>query len=262
MTQTDSTTENQEQPLISHLIELRNRLLKIVLSVLGIFLGLFYFANDLYLILVDPLSSILPVGGGMIATGVTSPFLVPFKLTLVLAVFLAVPFILHQIWSFIAPGLYKHEKKFAIPLLLSSILLFYSGIVFAYYVVLPLAFSFFTTVGPQGVTLMPDISNILNFILKMFFAFGIAFEIPIATFLMVLMGITTVESLSAKRPYIFLGCFVVGMLLTPPDVISQTILAVPMWMLFEVGVLFSRLIKRPIDSDNNTAADNTIDPNA
>ena len=262
MTQTDSTTENQEQPLISHLIELRNRLLKIVLSVLGIFLGLFYFANDLYLILVDPLSSILPAGGGMIATGVTSPFLVPFKLTLVLAVFLAVPFILHQVWSFIAPGLYKHEKKFAIPLLLSSIILFYSGIVFAYYVVLPLAFSFFTTVGPQGVTLMPDISNILNFILKMFFAFGIAFEIPIATFLMVLMGITTVESLSAKRPYIFLGCFVVGMLLTPPDVISQTILAVPMWMLFEVGVLFSRLIKRPIEADKNTADDNTIDPNA
>jgi sec-independent protein translocase protein TatC len=248
MTLPDSSTESTEQPLMTHLIELRNRLLKIVLSVLVIFLGLFYFANDLYLILVEPLSSILPADGNMVATGVASPFLVPFKLTIVLAIFLSVPFILHEVWSFIAPGLYQHEKKFAIPLLLSSIVLFYAGIVFAYYVVLPLAFTFFTSVGPEGVTLMPDITNILNFILKMFFAFGIAFEIPIATFIMVLMGATTVESLSAKRPYIFLGCFVVGMFVTPPDVISQTILAVPMWMLFEVGVLFARLIKRPLDS--------------
>lgn len=243
---TEPSSANAEQPLMTHLIELRNRLLKIVLSVLVIFLGLFYFANDLYLVLVEPLSSILPDDGSMIATGVASPFLVPFKLTIVLAIFLSVPFILHQVWSFIAPGLYQHEKKFAIPLLVSSIILFYAGITFAYYVVLPLAFSFFTSVGPQGVTLMPDITNILNFILKMFFAFGIAFEIPIATFLMVLMGATTVESLTAKRPYIFLGCFVVGMFVTPPDVISQTILAVPMWMLFEVGVLFARMIKRPV----------------
>lgn len=243
---TEPSSANAEQPLMTHLIELRNRLLKIVLSVLVIFLGLFYFANDLYLVLVEPLSSILPDDGSMIATGVASPFLVPFKLTIVLAIFLSVPFILHQVWSFIAPGLYQHEKKFAIPLLVSSIILFYAGITFAYYVVLPLAFSFFTSVGPQGVTLMPDITNILNFILKMFFAFGIAFEIPIATFLMVLMEATTVESLTAKRPYIFLGCFVVGMFVTPPDVISQTILAVPMWMLFEVGVLFARMIKRPV----------------
>ena len=244
MSQTNPEPEHQEQPLMSHLVELRNRLLHVVLAVLVIFLGLFYFANDMYLILVEPLSAILPEDGSMIATGVASPFLVPFKLTIVLAIFLAVPFILHQCWSFIAPALYQHEKKFAIPLLLSSIILFYAGIAFAYYVVLPLAFSFFTSVGPQGVSLMPDISNILNFILKMFFAFGIAFEIPIATFLMVLMGMTTVESLSAKRPYIFLGCFVVGMLVTPPDVISQTILAVPMWLLFEIGVLFARLIKK------------------
>lgn len=262
MTQPDPATEHTEQPLMAHLIELRNRLLKIVLAVLLVFLSLFYFANDLYLILVEPLSSILPESGSMVATGVASPFLVPFKLTIVLAIFLSVPFILHQVWSFIAPGLYQHEKKFAIPLLLSSIILFYAGIVFAYYVVLPLAFSFFTSVGPQGVTLMPDIDNILNFILKMFFAFGIAFEIPIATFLMVLMGATTVESLSAKRPYIFLGCFVIGMFVTPPDVISQTILAVPMWLLFEVGVLFSRLIKRPVDPEEQRYAENNIDPNA
>ena len=245
---TQQPEHDAEQPLISHLVELRNRLLKVVLTILVIFLGLFYFANDMYLILVEPLSAILPENGSMIATGVASPFLVPFKLTIVLAIFLAVPFILHQCWGFIAPGLYQHEKKFAIPLLLSSITLFYAGIAFAYYVVLPLAFSFFTSVGPNGVSLMPDISNILNFILKIFFAFGIAFEIPIATFLLVMMGLTSVKSLTRKRPYIFLGCFVVGMLVTPPDVISQTILAVPMWLLFEIGVLFARLVDKSEDS--------------
>lgn len=238
-------SQDQEQPLIAHLIELRNRLLRSILVVLVLFLCLFYFANDLYLILVEPLSSLLPDSSNMIATGVASPFLVPFKMTLVLAVLLAVPFILHQIWSFIAPGLYQHEKRFAIPLLVTSIVLFYSGIAFAYFVVLPLAFAFFTAAGPEGISFLPDISNILNFILKIFFAFGIAFEIPIATFLMVLTGITTVESLSEKRPYIFVGCFVVGMLVTPPDVISQTILAVPMWLLFEIGVLCARMIKVP-----------------
>jgi len=248
-----SNTVAQEQPLFSHLVELRNRLLKSIIFILVIFLSLFYFANDLYLIMVEPLSELLPEKGEMVAVGVASPFLVPFKMTMVLAIFLAVPFILHQAWSFIAPGLYKHEKKFAIPLLLSSIVLFYAGIAFAYFVVLPLAFGFFTSVGPEGVTLMPDINNILNFILKMFFAFGIAFEIPIATFLMVLMGMTTVESLASKRPYIFLGCFVVGMLVTPPDVISQTVLAVPMWMLFEIGVLFSRLIKKDDDAESGAS---------
>jgi len=236
---------DQEQPLIAHLIELRNRLLRAVILVLVFFLSLFYFANDLYLILVEPLSVLMPIDGGMIATGVASPFLVPFKMTFVLSVLLAVPFILHQIWAFISPGLYQHEKKFAIPLLFSSIVLFYSGIAFAYFVVLPLVFGFFTAVGPEGISFMPDISNILDFILKIFFAFGIAFEIPIATFLMVLSGITTVQALSEKRPYVFLGCFVIGMLITPPDIISQTVLAVPMWMLFEVGVLASRLIKKP-----------------
>ncbi|ASP37610.1 twin-arginine translocase subunit TatC [Bacterioplanes sanyensis] len=243
-------SQDQEQPLIAHLIELRNRLLRSILVVLVLFLCLFYFANDLYLILVEPLSSLLPDSSNMIATGVASPFLVPFKMTLVLAVLLAVPFILHQIWSFIAPGLYQHEKRFAIPLLVTSIVLFYSGIAFAYFVVLPLAFAFFTAAGPEGISFLPDISNILNFILKIFFAFGIAFEIPIATFLMVLTGITTVESLSEKRPYIFVGCFVVGMLVTPPDVISQTILAVPMWLLFEIGVLCARMIKAPEASAN------------
>lgn len=240
-----------EQPLISHLVELRNRLLKSILMILVIFLGLFYFANDLYLILVEPLSSLLPEDGRMIATGVASPFLVPFKLTLVLAVMIAVPFLLHQVWGFVSPGLYRHEKKFGIPLLLSSIVLFYSGIAFAYFVVLPLAFGFFTGIAPEGIVVMPDIGNILDFCLKMFFAFGLAFEIPIATFLLVLSGITNTDALNRKRPYIFLGCFVVGMLVTPPDVISQTILAVPMWLLYEIGVLVARLVP----ARDNTVAD-------
>ena len=241
-------TQDQEQPLIAHLVELRNRLLKAVLVILALFIGMFYFANDLYLILVEPLSVLLPQAQGqMIATGVAAPFLVPFKLTMVLAIFLGMPFVLHQAWAFISPGLYLHEKKFAVPLLLSSIILFYAGIAFAYYVVLPLAFGFFTFAAPEGISVMPDIGNILDFILKIFFAFGVAFEIPVATFLMVLSGITTVESLSEKRPYIFLGCFVVGMLVTPPDVISQTILAVPMYALFEGGVLASRLIRKRDD---------------
>lgn len=236
-------TNDQEQPLMSHLIELRNRLLRSILLVLVLFLSLFYFANDLYLIMVEPLSRLLPSTGSMIATGVTSPFLVPFKMTLVLSVMIAIPYLLHQIWAFISPGLYNHEKRFGVPLLLSSILLFYAGVAFAYFVVLPLVFAFFTATGPAGISFLPDISNILNFILKLFFAFGVTFEIPVATFLMVSSGITTVKDLSKKRPYVFIGCFVVGMLITPPDIFSQTILAVPMYLLFELGILFSRLIK-------------------
>lgn len=244
---------DHEQPLVAHLVELRNRLLRAVLVVLAFFLGLFYFANDLYLILVEPLSILMPSDGQMIATGVASPFLVPFKLTFVLAIFLAVPFILHQVWAFISPGLYQNEKKFAIPLLLSSILLFYAGIAFAYFVVLPLVFGFFTGIGPAGISFMPDMGNILDFILKIFFAFGIAFEIPVAIFLMVLSGMTTTASLSGKRPYIFLGCFVVGMLITPPDVISQTVLALPMYLLFEGGLLASRLIRPRPESESDSA---------
>lgn len=240
-------TQDQEQPLVTHLIELRNRLLKVILAVMLLFLSMFYFANDLYLILVRPLATLLDNHGQMIATGVASPFLVPFKLTMVLAVLLSMPYILHQVWGFIAPGLYQHEKKFAAPLLVSSVVLFYLGIAFAYFVVLPLAFGFFTLAGPEGISVMPDISNILDFCLGMFFAFGFAFEIPVATFLLVLTGITSVATLAEKRSYIFLGCFVVGMLVTPPDVFSQTILALPMYLLFEVGVLASRVIQHEED---------------
>lgn len=180
----------------------------------------------------------------MIATEVASPFLAPFKLTLFVAFFLAVPYILHQLWGFIAPGLYKNEKRLAIPVLVASVLLFYLGMAFAYYVVFPIIFSFFTTVGPESVTVMTDINRYLEFILKLFFAFGMAFEIPVATLMLVWSGISTVESLSKKRPYVIVGCFVIGMLLTPPDVVSQSLLAIPMWLLFETGLFFSRLLIR------------------
>lgn len=236
--------QEQEQTLVSHLVELRQRLMRALLIILVIFLGLFYYANDLYTLLSEPLTALLPAGTSMIATDVTSPFFAPFKLTLVAAIFLAMPFILHQAWSFIAPGLYRHEKRIAIPLLCSSILLFYTGIAFAYFVVFPLIFGFFTSVGPENVAVMTDISSYLNFVLKLFFAFGVVFEIPIATLLVIWSGVTTAESLAAKRPYIVVCCFVIGMLLTPPDIISQSLLAVPMWLLFEAGVLMGRFVKR------------------
>ena len=231
------------QPLIEHLIELRTRILRSLASVVIIFLPLFYFANDLYTYISKPLRAYLPEGATMIATEVASPFLTPFKLTLVLAIFIAIPYILHQLWSFIAPGLYSSEKRLAIPLLTSSVLLFYGGIAFAFYVAFPLIFGFFTSAAPAGVTVMTDINRYLDFVLKLFFAFGLAFEIPIATLLLVWTGATSVDNLRKKRPYVVVGCFVVGMLLTPPDVISQLLLALPMWVLFEVGVLFATLIR-------------------
>ena len=241
--------QDQEQTLVSHLVELRQRMMRIVLIVLAVFLGLFYFANDLYEYLSAPLTALLPPGTSMIATDVTSPFFAPFKLTLVTAIFAAIPFILHQVWGFIAPGLYNHEKKVAVPLLVSSIFLFYAGIAFAYFVVFPLIFGFFTSVGPENVAVMTDISSYLNFVLKLFFAFGIVFEIPIATLLLIWSGATTAESLTSKRAYVIVCCFVVGMLLTPPDVISQSLLAIPMWLLFELGILLSKVFVRKSEDD-------------
>jgi sec-independent protein translocase protein TatC len=248
---TEETAEpvEQEQPFMSHLVELRDRLLRSVLVVMIIFAGLFSFANDIYHYLALPLLAKLPSGQWMIATGVFSPFLTPFKLALVASIFLAMPYILYQLWAFIAPGLYRHEKRLAFPLLVSSIVLFYTGMAFAYFVVFPLVFGFMATTAPEGVTLAPDISLYLDFALKLFFAFGVAFEVPIATILLVLVGATTPDKLTAKRPYIIVAAFVVGMLLTPPDVISQTLLAVPMWMLFEIGVFFSRILLRRREAD-------------
>ncbi|EWH01450.1 twin-arginine translocase subunit TatC [Halomonas sp. BC04] len=232
-----------QAPLIEHLIELRSRLLRAVVAVFVIFLGLYPFANEIYTFVAQPLMALLPEGSQMIATEVASPFLAPFKLTLMVAVFLAIPYVLHQAWAFVAPGLYDNEKALALPILASSVGLFYAGAAFAYYAVFPLLFQFFTQTGPENVAIMTDINQYLNFVLKLFFAFGVAFEIPIATFLLIASGATTVESLSKKRPYVILGCFVVGMLLTPPDVISQSLLAVPMYLLYEVGILFGRLVR-------------------
>ncbi|MFC4700902.1 twin-arginine translocase subunit TatC [Glaciecola siphonariae] len=231
----------EQSSFISHLIELRTRILRALMAVLFVFLCLFYFAQDLYAYLAQPLVASMPVGASMIATDVASPFLAPFKLTLVLSFFIAIPVVLYQVWGFVAPGLYKNEKKMVAPLLVSSTLLFYSGMAFAYYVVFPLAFMFFNSVAPDGVLISTDISSYLNFVLKLFFAFGVAFEIPVAIILMCWTGVTTPDNLRKKRPYVVVGVFVVGMLLTPPDVISQTLLALPMWLLFEIGVIIGSL---------------------
>ena len=236
--------------IIAHLIELRSRVLKALMSVFVVFLCLVYFAQDLYQYLAMPLVASLPEGSSMIATDVASPFLAPFKLTLVLSFFVAIPFVLYQIWAFVAPGLYRKEKKLVAPLLASSTLLFYSGMAFAYYIVFPLAFMFFNSVAPEGVLVSTDISSYLNFVLKLFFAFGVAFEIPIAVILLCWTGVTTAEKLAKKRPYVVVGAFVVGMLLTPPDVISQTLLAIPMWILFEIGVLIGGLYSKQNKDEN------------
>jgi sec-independent protein translocase protein TatC len=240
--------------LIAHLIELRGRVLKAVVSVFVVFLCLVYFAQDLYHWLATPLLDTLPAGAQMIATDVASPFFAPFKLTMVLSFFIAIPMVLYQIWGFVAPGLYKNEKRLVVPLLVSSTLLFYLGMAFAYYVVFPLAFAFFTSVAPEGVVINTDISSYLNFVLKIFFAFGLAFEIPVAVVLMCWTGMTTPDALRAKRPYVIVGVFVVGMLLTPPDIISQTLLAIPMWILYEFGIVIGSVYSRkkadPEQQDN------------
>ncbi|AQT61813.1 twin-arginine translocase subunit TatC [Cellvibrio mixtus] len=236
--------QDKEQPLVQHLIELRTRLLHIVYFLLAVFICLFPFATDIYGIVSAPLIAVLPEGSNMIATDVISPFLTPLKLTFYLALLLAVPFILYQVWAFIAPGLYKHEKQLAAPLLISSVLLFFTGMAFAYFLVLPMLFNFTMGIQLEGVSAMTDITKYLDLVLHMFFAFGFAFEIPVATVLLIHAGIVTPEGLAEKRRYIIVGCFVVGMLLTPPDIFSQAMLAVPMWMLFEAGLFFGRMLRK------------------
>ena len=228
------------QPLISHLIELRKRLLNSIIAILVIFLALVYFANDIYQLVSAPLISKMPVGATMIATDVASPFFTPIKLTFMVSVILSVPIILYQVWAFVAPALYKHERRLVVPLLVSSTLLFYIGMAFAYFVVFPLAFGFLTHAAPEGVLVSTDIRSYLDFVMALFMAFGVSFEVPVAIVLLCWMGVTTPEELRKKRPYVLVGAFVVGMLLTPPDVFSQTLLAIPMYCLFEVGVFFSR----------------------
>lgn len=230
----------ESQPLISHLIELRNRLLRAVICILVVFCILVYWANDIYTLLSSPLTERLPEGATMIATNVVTPFFTPIKLTAIVAVFISVPYILYQVWAFIAPALYKHEKKLVYPLLISSSLLFYIGVAFAYYVVFPLIFGFLTQTAPEGVVMATDINSYLDFILTIFLAFGVCFEVPVAIILLCWSGVTTAEDLKEKRPYIIVAAFVIGMLLTPPDMFSQTLLAVPMCLLFELGLLVAR----------------------
>ena len=238
---------------VSHLLELRDRLLRALGAVLVVFIIAAPFANDLYEILAAPLMSALPEGNSMISTQPHGPFFVPFKFAFAFAVAVAMPYLLYQLWSFVAPGLYSNEKRLAVPILVSSSILFYLGILFAYFAVFPLIFAFFTSSAPEGVAVMTDINLYLSFVLKLFFAFGLAFEVPVATVLLVKVGATTPESLATKRPYIIVGAFAVGMLMTPPDIFSQTLLAIPVWILFEAGLYFSRMVKRKDDQEENAS---------
>ena len=230
-----------QSPLLDHLLELRRRILISVIVVLALFSVLAFFADDLYSWLAAPMLASLPQGSTLIATDVATPFFTPFKLALVVSIALAVPVLLWQLWAFIAPGLYQREKRLVVPLMVSSSLLFYAGIAFAYFVVLPLALNFLANAAPEGVTVATDIASYLDFVLAIFMAFGIAFETPVAIILLCWTGVTSVTSLRAKRPYVIVGAFAVGMVLTPPDVISQTLLAIPMWLLFELGLLIASL---------------------
>ena len=261
MSESETTEDTSTGSLLSHLFELRDRVVRMLIAVLVIFLCLFYWANEIYSYLAAPLTQHLPEGSTMIAIDVASPFLTPFKLVLMLSVFLAMPVILYQFWAFVAPGLYKNEKRIAGPLLVSSILLFYAGMAFAYYIVFPLVFGFFTSIGPEMVNISTDIGRYLDFVLALFFGFGLAFEVPIATIILVAIGFTTPDKLAEKRPYIIVGAFIFGMLLTPPDIISQVLLAIPIWVLFEAGVIASRIIfkDRLLEAEDNLDDDDDDD---
>ena len=231
--------DTTEMPLLAHLIELRSRLVKVVLAIVILFVVMISFANEIYLLLVKPLMQQLPANSEMVATGLIDPFFTPFKLVLMLSFFLAIPVLLHQVWGFMAPGLYRKERRLAIPILCSSIALFYSGVVFCYFVVFPLMFQFFPSIVPEGIRYIPDMTNSLNIMIKLFFAFGLAFEVPVATMIAIWSGATSAEKLKEHRAYVIVGAFIIAMLLTPPDMISQTLLAIPMWLLFELGLLFA-----------------------
>lgn len=228
---------SQSETFISHLIELRNRLLRVIAGVVVTFLCLFPFANKIYTLLAHPLLSRLPKGGQMIATAVTTPFLVPMKVAMLAAVVISLPYTLYQLWAFVAPGLYQHEKRFAVPLIVLSTLLFLTGMAFAYFLVFPVVFGFITGTAPEGVAVMTDIGNYLDFVITLFLAFGIAFEVPVAVVLLVKLGMVRVETLKEIRSYVIVGAFVIGAIFTPPDVVSQIMLAVPLWLLYEAGIL-------------------------
>ncbi len=239
-----------EGTLVSHLLELRDRLLRAALAVAIIALPCIYFADEIFEFVARPLMDILPAGSSMIATSVISPFMTPFKTAITAALFLAMPVVLYQIWAFVAPGLYRKEKGFAVPLLISSILLFYAGVAFAYYAVFPIIFGFFSATSPAGVLMMTDIASYMDFVLLLFFAFGAAFEVPVATVLLVLTGMVKVETLGRNRGYVLLGIFIFAAFITPPDVISQSIMAVPMYLLYESGIVMARILRRSKDESS------------
>jgi len=245
---------SEPQTFVSHLIELRSRLIKAVAAILIIVIVQLPFAGKIYALMARPVMAYLPEGSSMIATGVLSPFLTPFKMVFILGIIIAMPIVLYQIWAFIAPGLYKSEKRIARPLLFSSIFLFYLGCLFAYFVIFPILFQFIPSIAPEGVNYMPDINSYLDIVVRLFFAFGLAFEMPIAVILMILMGVTTPEKLANNRPYVVVTVFVIGMLLTPPDIISQTLMAIPMWLLFEIGIIMGRILKKKKTDRENTIA--------
>ena len=250
-----------EGTLISHLLELRDRLLRSVIAVFIAFVPLAFFQNEMFTLIARPLIDKLPEGTSLIATSVVAPFMAPLKLSLIGALFVAMPYVLYQVWAFIAPGLYKHERRFALPLLLSSIVLFYTGVAFAYFVVFPLMFKFLASTTPVGVKMMTDISSYLDFVLLLFFAFGVAFEVPVATVLLVATGMVKIETLKANRGYVILGIFIVAAFLTPPDAVSQCFMAVPMYVLYEFGIVFARFLvkdklKTRAEADAEAAAEN------
>jgi sec-independent protein translocase protein TatC len=233
-----------EGTLVSHLLELRDRLLRSVIAVAVCFVPLAFFQNELFTLVAKPLIDQLPEGTSLIATSVVSPFMAPLKLSIMLALFIAMPYVLYQIWGFVAPGLYKRERRFALPLIVSSIALFYTGVAFAYYVVFPLMFKFLASTTPIGVKMMTDIANYLDFVLLLFLAFGIAFEMPVAVVLLVATGLVKLEVLTRNRGYVILGIFIIAAFLTPPDAVSQSFMAIPMYLLYELGIVFARMIQK------------------
>jgi len=238
----EKSQQLEKMPIVEHLVELRSALLRSVIAIVVFFLVLFPFADDIYTFIAAPIVQAIP-GSNLIAIGVISPFLTPLKMSLFLAIYLAMPYLLYQLWSFTAPALYRHEKKLIMPLVISSTILFYIGLLFSFYIVFPVIFTFLSSVGPESVDFAPDIQYYLDFILKVSFAFGVAFEVPIATILLIMFGATTAERLKKNRAYIIIGSFALGMILTPPDVISQILIAIPIWLLFEVGLFFAPFFK-------------------
>jgi sec-independent protein translocase protein TatC len=255
MSNPNAVPDGPQETFLSHLVELRTRLVRAIGAVLVVLLCLFPWAKDIYAALAAPLLRVLPTGATMIATDVTGTFFVPLKVTLMAAFLLALPYVLWQVWAFVAPGLYQHEKRLALPVIVSSFVFFLIGMSFAYFLVFPIAFGFFAAYAPEGVTMMTDIDKYLSFVLTMFIAFGLTFEVPVVVIVLVRMRMVTLEQLRAIRSYVIVGAFVMGAIFTPPDVVSQLLLAVPLWLLYEFGMLMARFFVPPVADDAAAQSD-------